>query len=152
MPKVNIEVSGNFYECNIYMWMPHNVVRAVILYVSLSEDHGDILLGAYYGAVGGGVSDGGFFRVDIELSTAENLDYGDVDEQDQTQAAILNALMQRLWTLVDDDNGEGDLLITTAGEKLFTPDKDGIWMSKMFDGYLLGQMSHRWRIPLIFKG
>ena len=90
------------------------------------------MFGAYYGSVGGGENDGGFFRMDIENSTSECLDYDEVDgleEENPLHSSILNALMQKLWTLVDDEDGEVDLYITDEGSKLYVPDESGVWMS-----------------------
>ena len=113
-----------------------------------------LLFGAYYGSVGGGENDGGFFRMDIESSSSECLDYDEVDgleEENPVHSSMLNALMQKLWTLVDDENGEVDLYMTDEGSKLYAPDETGVWMSSLFDGDALDQISNEWKLGLAFE-
>ena len=154
MSKVNVAVNGNSYDCDIYISASDGVVSEIILYSIERKDEGDVLFGAYYGSVGGGENDGGFFRMDIESSSSECLDYDEVDgleEENPAHSSILNALMQKLWTLVDDENGEVDLYITDEGSKLYAPDETGVWMSSLFDGDALDQISSEWKLGLAFE-
>jgi hypothetical protein len=115
-------------------------------------DHGDLWIGAYYGSVGGGENDGGYFRIDVENGSAEHLDYDDVDglsEDDPTQASLFQAVMQTLWTLVDED--EGDLTLTDLGGTYYNPDDDGISIDELFDGDALDEVSEQWKIGLRFE-
>ncbi|MDG1652249.1 MAG: hypothetical protein P8H87_02175 [Flavobacteriaceae bacterium] len=130
------------------------MVSEIILYTVVQAEDGDIWFGAYYGSVGGGENDGGFFRMDIESSTSECLDYDEVDgleEENPLHSSILNALMQKLWTLVDDEDGEVDLYTTDQGSKLYVPDESGVWMSSMFDGDSFDQISDEWKLGLSFE-
>ena len=154
MSKSNIVVNGNSYDCDIYISASGGVVSEIILYTVVQAEDGDIWFGAYYGSVGGGENDGGFFRMDIESSTSECLDYDEVDgleEENPLHSSILNALMQKLWTLVDDEDGEVDLYITDQGSKLYVPDESGVWMSSMFDGDSFDQISDEWKLGLAFE-
>jgi hypothetical protein len=154
MSKVNLAVNGNSYDCEIYISATDGVVSEIILYTVERKDVGDVLFGAYYGSVGGGENDGGFFRMDIESSSSECLDYDEVDgleEENPVHSSMLNALMQKLWTLVDDENGEIDLYITDEGSKLYAPDDTGIWMSSLFDGDAFDQISNEWKLGLAFE-
>jgi len=154
MSEVNVAVNGNSYDCEVYISASDGVVSEIILYSIERKDEGDVLFGAYYGSVGGGENDGGFFRMDIESSSSECLDYDEVDgleEENPVHSSMLNALMQKLWTLVDDENGEVDLYITDEGSKLYTPDDTGIWMSSLFDGDALDQISNEWKLGLAFE-
>ena len=154
MSKVNVAVNGNSYDCEVYISASDGVVSEIILYSIERKDEGDVLFGAYYGSVGGGENDGGFFRMDIESSSSECLDYDEVDgleEENPAHSSILNALMQKLWTLVDDENGEVDLYITDEGSKLYAPDETGVWMSSLFDGDALDQISNEWKLGLAFE-
>ena len=154
MSKSNIVVNGNSYDCDIYISASGGVVSEIILYTVVQAENGDIWFGAYYGSVGGGENDGGFFRMDIESSTSECLDYDEVDgldEENPLHSSILNALMQKLWTLVDDENGEVDLYTTDQGSKLYVPDESGVWMSSMFDGDSFDQISDEWKLGLAFE-
>ena len=154
MSEVNVAVNGNSYDCEVYISASDGVVSEIILYSIERKDEGDVLFGAYYGSVGGGENDGGFFRMDIESSSSECLDYDEVDgleEENPVHSSMLNALMQKLWTLVDDENGEVDLYMTDEGSKLYTPDDTGIWMSSMFDGDSLDQISDEWKLGLAFE-
>ena len=154
MTKVNVAVNENSYDCEVYISASDGVVSEIILYSIERKDEGDVLFGAYYGSVGGGENDGGFFRMDIESSSSECLDYDEVDgleEENPAHSSILNALMQKLWTLVDDENGEVDLYITDEGSKLYAPDETGVWMSSLFDGDALDQISNEWKLGLAFE-
>lgn len=154
MSKSNVVVNGNSYDCDIYISASGGVVSEIILYTVVQAEDGDIWFGAYYGSVGGGENDGGFFRMDIESSTSECLDYDEVDgleEENPLHSSILNALMQKLWTLVDDEDGEVDLYTTDEGSKLYVPDESGVWMSSLFDGDSLDQISNEWKLGLAFE-
>ena len=154
MSKSIIVVNGNSYDCDIYISASGGVVSEIILYTVVQAEDGDIWFGAYYGSVGGGENDGGFFRMDIESSTSECLDYDEVDgleEENPLHSSILNALMQKLWTLVDDEDGEVDLYTTDQGSKLYVPDESGVWMSSMFDGDSFDQISDEWKLGLAFE-
>ena len=154
MSKSNVVVNGNSYDCDIYISASGGVVSEIILYTVVQAEDGDIWFGAYYGSVGGGENDGGFFRMDIESSTSECLDYDEVDgleEENPLHSSILNALMQKLWTLVDDEDGEVDLYTTDQGSKLYVPDESGVWMSSMFDGDSFDQISDKWKLGLAFE-
>ena len=154
MSKSNVVVNGNSYDCDIYISASGGVVSEIILYTVVQAENGDIWFGAYYGSVGGGENDGGFFRMDIESSTSECLDYDEVDgldEENPLHSSILNALMQKLWTLVDDEDGEVDLYTTDQGSKLYVPDESGVWMSSMFDGDSFDQISDEWKLGLAFE-
>jgi len=154
MSKVKLAVNGNSYDCEIYISASDGVVSEIILYTIERKDEGDVLFGAYYGSVGGGENDGGFFRMDIESSTSECLDYDEVDgleEENPAHSSILNALMQKLWTIVDDEDGEVDLYITDEGSKLYVPDESGVWMSSLFDGDAFDEISNEWKLGLAFE-
>jgi hypothetical protein len=154
MSKSNVVVNGNSYDCDIYISASGGVVSGIIIYTVVQAEDGDIWFGAYYGSVGGGENDGGFFRMDIESSTSECLDYDEVDgleEENPLHSSILNALMQKLWTLVDDEDGEVDLYTTDEGSKLYVPDESGVWMSSMFDGDSFDQISDEWKLGLAFE-
>ena len=154
MSKVKLAVNGNSYDCEIYISASDGVVSEIILYTIERNNEGDVLFGAYYGSVGGGENDGGFFRMDIENSTSECLDYDEVDgleEENPLHSSILNALMQKLWTIVDDEDGESDLYITDDGSKLYVPDESGVWMSSLFDGDAFNEISNEWKLGLAFE-
>ena len=154
MSKVKLAVNGNSYDCDNYISATDGVVSEIIIYTIERKDEGDVLFGAYYGSVGGGENDGGFFRMDIENSSSECLDYDEVDgleEENPVHSSMLNALMQKLWTLVDDENGEVDLYTTDQGSKLYVPDESGVWMSSMFDGDSFDQISDEWKLGLAFE-
>ena len=154
MSKSIVVVNGNSYDCDIYISASGGVVSEIILYTVVQAEDGDIWFGAYYGSVGGGENDGGFFRMDIESSTSECLDYDEVDgleEENPLHSSILNALMQKLWTIVDDEDGEVDLYLTDQGSKLYVPDESGVWMSSMFDGDSFDQISDEWKLGLAFE-
>ena len=154
MSKVKVAVNGNSYDCEVYISASYGVVSEIILFSIERKDEGDVLFGAYYGSVGGGENDGGFFRMDIESSSSECLDYDEVDgleEENPAHSSILNALMQKLWTIVDDEDNESDLYITDDGSKLYVPDESGVWMSSLFDGDAFDEISNEWKLGLAFE-
>ena len=154
MSKVKVAVNGNSYDCEVYISASDGVVSEIILFSIERKDEGDVLFGAYYGSVGGGENDGGFFRMDIESSSSECLDYDEVDgleEENPVHSSMLNALMQKLWTIVDDEDNESDLYITDDGSKLYVPDESGVWMSSSFDGDAFDEISNEWKLGLAFE-
>ena len=58
------------------------------------------MFGAYYGSVGGGENDGGFFRMDIESSTSECLDYDEVDGLEEENPAPVSYTHLTLPTIL----------------------------------------------------
>ena len=142
MQKLQMQHDGVSRDCDYYIAADDGFVSAIILYTITSKSHGDVWFGAYYGSVGGGENDGGFFKIDVENSTAEHRDYDEVDnlaEHDPTQAAALGGVMETLWTLIEED--EGDLTLTELGSSLCVPSEDGIWMDSEFDGDSLDRVS-----------
>ena len=59
--------------------------------------------------------------------------------------------MQKLWTIVDDEDNESDLYITDDGSKLYVPDESGVWMSSLFDGDAFDEISNEWKLGLAFE-
>ena len=107
-------------------------------------------MGAYYGYAGGGVNDGGFFSIDIENSFHKHIDFDEFDEirsQNIKQHSILEALMQRIWHYIEE---EDDILqLTSSGLKLKNIE-NGVWISDNFDGDFLSEISDQWSISLKF--
>ena len=152
MQKLQIQLDGVSRDCDCYIAADDGFVSAIILYTIISKPHGDVWIGAYYGSVGGGENDGGFFRIDVEKSAADHLDYDEVEglgEDDPIQAAEFEAVMQALWTLIQED--EGDLTLTDIGSSHYIPGEDGIWMDAEFDGDSLDKVSAQWKIGLRFE-
>lgn len=127
-------------------------VSSIVLYTIISNLDGDVWLGAYYGYVGGGVNDGGYFRIDIEGSSSVHFDFEEINDLSETSElnhVVLEGLMIKIWTLVEED--EGELLLTDIGVRIFSPEEDGVWMDEEFDGDTLDDISTQWRIQLHFK-
>jgi hypothetical protein len=149
MLKFELENTSHNFHC--YIAANEGFVSSIILYSIFPKPSGDVWYGAYYGAVGGGESDGGYFRINIEEGSSDHLDYDEVDglsEDDPEQASIFQAVMEALWTLIDDD--EGDLTLSEEGSKHYSPDEDGIWIDEEFDGDSLDEISQQWKIRLKF--
>lgn len=133
-----------------YVALDGNQVRAAIFSSILSDQKGDYYLGAYYGYAGGGVNDGGFFSIDIENSLHKHINFDGFDEirsQNIKHHDVLEALMQRIWHYIEEE--DGSLQLTKSGSKL-KKDKDGIWISDNFDGDFLSEISDQWPISLKF--
>ena len=133
-----------------YISLDGDRVIAAIFSSILSDIKGDYYLGAYYGYAGGGVNDGGFFSIDIENSLHKHIDFDEFDEirsQNIKQHSVLEALMQRIWHYIEEDN---DILqLTRSGLKL-KKNEDGVWVSDNFDGDFLSEISDQWSISLKF--
>lgn len=136
-----------------YISAAGGVVTAIVVYDQIATQDGLEWRGAYYGYAGGGVNDGGYFRLRFEDSLFENFDFSaleDIQESEPQTFADLEKLMRHIWTLVSDD--EEDLVLTDAGEHMFAPDSDGVWMDNEFDGDMLDEISEMWGISLRFTG
>ena len=79
-------------------------VHSIIVSADHQMSDNCLSYGAYYGYVGGGVFDGGYFKVDIENSMLQNFSYDDISELSEDEVEILEALMGRLWSLIDDED------------------------------------------------
>lgn len=151
MQKIKFQHDDSILYCDCYIAADDGFVSAIIMYAITSKPHGDVWIGAYYGSVGGGENDGGFFKINVENGTAEHLDYDEVDslaEHDPTQAAALGGVMEALWTLIEQD--DGDLILSELGTNIYVPDQEGIWMGTEFDGDSLDKVSEQWKIGLRF--
>ena len=90
--KINFLHKSNKYDCACYIRSDEGLVTWIILYTMLSLDDGDIWLGAYYGDVGGGEADGGYFRILIEKGESMHLDFDDNDllsQENPSQAVVV---------------------------------------------------------------
>jgi hypothetical protein len=93
-----------------------NLVYAVIVSVDVELSEELVIYSAYYGSCGGGEYDGGYVKNDVEAGEISYLSYDDIDalgEESPEERDVLEALMVRIWALVDDE--EGDLELTEAG-------------------------------------
>lgn len=134
-----------------YISIDGDQVSAAIFKTVLPGDEGDFIFGAYYGYAGGGENDGGFFSIDIENSITKHIDFSEFDEMQEDNRkhhSILEALMQKLWHYVDEDEGVMELS-ANAHELQF--DGDGFWLSNGFDGDMLSEISDMWLISLKFE-
>lgn len=129
-------------------------VSAVIVYTAIEDAGGDVVIrGAYYGYCGGGVNEGGYFVIDHENGDVRALEYSDIDElesDDPELAAIYNSLMQEVWKLLSEDDGE--LKLSAEGEDLMAEaDDTECCMSSGFDGDALDEVSQLWHMTLHFE-
>jgi hypothetical protein len=134
-----------------YIRANNGAVNAVIVYEFQERDGDSVVLGAYYGSVGGGERDGGYFRIAFEADEHTALSYDDVEalqEDSPLDYELLEGLMRKLWELVEED---GDLQLTGAGREVYSPDEDGVWMDTEFDGDALSEVSEQWAISLRFE-
>lgn len=134
-----------------YISVNDNQVNAAIFTTVLPGHESDFFFGAYYGYVGGGENDGGFFSIEIENSITKHIDFGEFDEmqeENKVHHSILEALMQKLWHYVDENEGYMEL---SANAEELQLDGDGIWLSNGFDGDMLSEISDIWLISLKFE-
>jgi len=129
-------------------------VHAVIVYSveDNAEDGGTVIRGAYYGYCGGGVNDGGYFIIDQENEDIRPLTYDDIDAIESENSALsqtYNGLMQEVWKVISDEDGE--LQLTAIGAKLTSQsDDDEVYMSDSFDGDALDEISKVWQLATSF--
>ena len=129
-------------------------VSAVIVYTAIEDNSGDVVIrGAYYGYCGGGVNDGGYFVIDHENGDVRALEYSDIYElesDDPELARIYNSLMQEVWKLLSEDDGE--LKLSAEGENLMAEaDDTECCMTSGFDGDALDEVSQLWHMTLHFE-
>lgn len=135
-----------------YIKADNGAVNAVVVYAVQERGDDSLMLGAYYGSVGGGELDGGYFRIDFEADEHTALSYDDMEalqEDSPLDHEVLEGLMQKLWELVEEE--DGDFQLTDAGREVFAPDEDGVWMDAEFDGDALAEVSEQWAINLRFE-
>ncbi len=109
------------------------------------------VFGAYYGYAGGGVYDGGFFKLDLDSFEYKILDFSEAEESDD--ADIFNGLMQLCGETRDDDDqsqlsADGSALLESGEE---TEDGGKVCMVNGFDGDMLSEISENWNIFLRFE-
>lgn len=129
-------------------------VSAVIVYTAIEDAGGDVVIrGAYYGYCGGGVNEGGYFVIDHENDDVRALEYSDIDELEADKpelAVIYNSLMQEVWKLLSEDDGE--LTLSAEGQSLMAEaDETECCMSSGFDGDALDEVSQLWHLTLHFE-
>lgn len=132
------DLEGNFKHCVCYVqkWIHNNDF---------------IVLGAYYGYVGGGEYDGGFFL--IENGDFRLLDFSEV-EQDENSSIFEELIFEcgRMYEEID-----GECKLTSYGQDLIEQSvevDDGsevVFMDADFDGDSLDEVSHAWAISLRFE-
>jgi len=130
-------------------------IFAIILMVTFESDKcdGDYeSFGAYYGYHGGGVNDGGFFKLSAIDPRSEVFGYDDLETVDETEAAIYEGLMQEIWTFVDDKDSESDLFLTDKGLELVRNNggfEENVIQINDFDGDSLDGLE--WGLHLFFE-
>jgi hypothetical protein len=126
-------------------------LESIIISADLKTSDGTIVYGAYYGYIGGGMFDGGSFRNDIENSELVNISYDELGELIEAEAAVLEALMGRLWTLIDDEADETPVLTEDGVE--FSKQNGGftedVMIANGFDGDDLADIE--WELRLFFE-
>ena len=126
-------------------------VHSIIVSADHQMSDNCLSYGAYYGYVGGGVFDGGYFKVDIENSILQNFSYDDISELSEDEVEILEALMGRLWSLIDDEDDVPTL--TNIGHQFCEKNgglDDGVLIANDFDGTDLEGIE--WELSLYFEG
>jgi hypothetical protein len=122
-----------------------------IAYEVNENSEGDsLILGAYFGYIGGGEYDGGFFLIDFENSINKVISYDDASNSDYSE--IFDNLMGIAGGFCEDSDSsslskKGRMLIKKA-EKL---DGDFIYMDEDFDGDMLADISEIWQLTLKFE-
>ena len=149
-------IKNNHDQLEIYIRKSDDdSIFAIVVMTTFESDNcgGDYeSFGAYYGYQGGGVNDGGFFKLSSIDPRQQVFDYGDIETIEETEANICEALMQELWTIVDDEDGEGDLLLTEKGSGLVDVNDgfvDDVIQLNDFDGDSLDGLE--WGLLLRFE-
>jgi hypothetical protein len=113
------------------------------------EGH-SIVLGAYFGYIGGGEYDGGFFLIDFENSINKILSYDDASSSDYSE--IFDNLMGIAGSFCEDSDSsslskKGKMLIKKAEKS----EGDFVYMDEDFDGDMLAEISEIWQLTLKFE-
>lgn len=126
-------------------------VESIIVTADLNTTDNTIVYGAYYGYIGSGMFDGGYFRNDIENSELVNISYDELGDLIEEEAAVLEALMGRLWALIDDEADETPVLTDDGVE--FSKQNGGftedVMIANGFDGDDLADIE--WELRLFFE-
>jgi len=107
--------------------------------------------GACYGYAGGGEYDGSFFLIDSEQDEHRVLDFGEAEEDENSE--LFNALMFECGRMYDEDDGTYKLTKYAKGlVKKGEDTGDGVvYMDEDFDGDSLDRVSENWVISLRFE-
>ncbi len=118
------------------------------------QKDGSTIIGAFWGYAGGGVFDGGYFRINNN-GNVQTLGFDDIEKDEQ--AIGLEQCMNEIASMYANEEGDSDRpKLTPAGEKLLSKavkDRNGdlIFMDTDFDTDSLAQLSDEWQIFLGFE-
>lgn len=152
MGELDIPVSVTAENTSLYVRgnSSGEFLCAIAYAITPKPDGSTYLHGAYFGYVGGGEYDGGFFFIDTENNEYSVLDYESVEGRDDKEA--FNALMSLCGQCSDDEDPsqlteEASSLLNELGEE--TDDEELVYMTNAFDGDSLSEVSEQW--PLFVK-
>lgn len=125
-------------------------ICAIAYVVNPKEDGSSYIHGAYYGFVGGGEYDGGFFFIDAVNDEFAVLDYDSIEEREEKN--VFNQLMSLCGQYCRDDDPsqlteKASALLSEIGEE--TDGEEMVYMTSDFDGDSLSEVSEIW--PLFIK-
>lgn len=118
--------------------------------VDENSDGDSIILGAFFGYIGGGDYDGGFFLIDPEKSVNKIFSYDEASTSNYSE--IFDNLMSVAGSFCEDSDSsclskKGKALIKKS-EKI---EGDLVYMSEEFDGDALAEISELWELTLKFE-
>ena len=125
-------------------------VHTIIICADQQTDQNTYTYGAYYGYIGGGEFDGGYYNSDLENAELTHISYDEISDFPEEEANILGLLMKRLWELVDDEDEV--LELTETGNSFASQNgdfADGVLIANNFDGNDL--IGINWELTLYFE-
>ncbi len=140
-------------DSSIVRYLRTNEEKSFRHAVAYQKD-GSTIIGAFWGYAGGGVFDGGYFRID-DNGNVQTLGFDDIEMDEQ--AVGLDQCMKEVANMYANDEDDSDRPeLTPAGEKLLSKavkedNGDLIFMDTDFDTDDLAQLSDEWRIFLRFE-
>lgn len=123
----------------------------VVYSITVDPNGNSLLNGAYYGYVGGGEYDGGYFKIDFEADTHNVLSFDEAESSESFES--LEPLMAECGSFYDNED-ESYELTDYAKSLLSNGIQDGddvIYMDEDFDGDALSEISEQWVISLRFE-
>lgn len=124
---------------------------AAIAFSAINDPDGGVnLYGAYFGHIGSGDYDGGYFHIDVERDEHSLISYDDAESSDQKD------LLQNLMSICGEfSNDEDPSECTEAANQLLenANDEQGdkVFMDDDFDGDMLSEVSELWEIRILFE-
>ena len=125
---------------------------AIVYKLEDSDEAAPRMRGAYYGAVGGGDCDGGFFEIEPEEGSCQLLSFDDAESSDES--IVFDALMFECARFYNNDEGTYELTDYAQGTLADAEEvgDDRVFMDNDFDEDSLDDIAQQWNLSVNFNG